>query len=222
MKKIYTLFVLLLTIQFSFAQYNITFKVDMNNYTESFTKVYVSGTGISQEADWCGSCTPLYDSNQDDVWEVTVSIPAGEIEYLFTIDNWGDKEVLSSELPCVKVTGSDVNRVYNVTEDATIPTVCWNSCEACPTSSINLSEGSGFKVFPNPSQGKLQYSLGIESFNKADLFIYNTIGKTVFYKALSRNETGGELNLSNLPRGVYFFKVQIKNGQIFNKKIIIK
>ena len=62
---------------------DVTFKVDMNNYTgAAFTSVYVNGTFNG----WAGSTNPLTDANKDGVWEGTVNIKADSIEYKFTLD----------------------------------------------------------------------------------------------------------------------------------------
>ena len=59
---------------------DVTFKVDMNNYSgAAFTSVYVNGTFNG----WAGSTNPLTDANKDGVWEGTVNIKADSIEYKF-------------------------------------------------------------------------------------------------------------------------------------------
>tara|TARA_Y100001934_G_C12309741_1_gene754316 strand:- start:120 stop:1766 length:1647 start_codon:yes stop_codon:yes gene_type:complete len=46
--------------------------------------VYVQGTFNG----WCGYCNPMSDINEDDIWELTIEIPTGEYEYLFTTQGW--------------------------------------------------------------------------------------------------------------------------------------
>ena len=43
----------------------VTFQVDMNTVTNSFTTPEVNGTFNN----WCGDCWSMTDSNNDNVWE---------------------------------------------------------------------------------------------------------------------------------------------------------
>lgn len=130
MKKLYTLLVFGLASVAAFAQskQNVTFKVDMNNYSAtSYSAVYVNGTYNS----WCGTCNPLTDSDQDGVWEGTFEITADSIEYKFTLDGWNGQENLTAGTSCTKTTSGFTNRFVKLNGDVTLDKVCWNSCDAC-------------------------------------------------------------------------------------------
>ena len=60
--------------------YNVTFQVDMNEYTGSYGTVNLNGSF----AGWCGACIPMTDDDTNGVYEVTVEIATGTIEYKFT------------------------------------------------------------------------------------------------------------------------------------------
>lgn len=108
---------------------NVTFSVDMNQYTGSTANgVFVNGNWGAQ---WCGACNPMSDADGDGVWEATLPIPNGAIEYKFTVDGWNDQEQFAGGEPCTVTNGGFTNRAYTVAQDATISTVCWNSCSAC-------------------------------------------------------------------------------------------
>ena len=60
------------------AQNSVTFQVDMAGYTGgSYGIVNLNGNFNG----WCGPCTPMSDDNGDGVYDVTVDIPNGSIEY---------------------------------------------------------------------------------------------------------------------------------------------
>lgn len=107
--------------------HNITFKVDMNNYSGSFTTPEVNG----EFNGWCGSCTPMSDADGDGIWEVTVPITADSIQYKFSFDNWTGQENLLPGSPCTKTTGGFTNRFMHVTADSVLEAVCWESCQTC-------------------------------------------------------------------------------------------
>jgi len=106
---------------------NITFQVDMNDYTGSFTTVHLNGTFNG----WCGTCNPMTDANSDGVWELTLPLAIDSIEYKFTVDGWTDDEKFAGGEPCTKTVGGFTNRFLIASGDITLPVVCWASCAAC-------------------------------------------------------------------------------------------
>ena len=87
---------------------NVTFQVDMNYVTASFTNVYVSGTLNG----WSGNSNQLTDPDGDGVYEGTLSLLPGSYEYKFTYDNWTGQESLNATLDsaCTITTGTFTNR----------------------------------------------------------------------------------------------------------------
>ncbi len=106
----------------------VTFKVDMNDYTGSFTTVNVNGTFNG----WCGGCNPMTDANSDGVWEVALPLTAGTIEYKFTLDGWTAQENFAPGGSCTVTAGGFTNRTLTFSGNNTVlPVVCYNSCAAC-------------------------------------------------------------------------------------------
>jgi beta-glucanase (GH16 family) len=112
--------------------FNVTFQVDMNNVIVPFTLPEVNGTFNS----WCGSCATLTDVNNDNIWEITLSLPAGYYEYKFSSDNWTAQEDLLNAGNCVVSSWGYTNRFLNITSDTILDLVCWGSCAECISSSV--------------------------------------------------------------------------------------
>lgn len=127
MKKIYTTVIGLLLGLGAFSQSNVTFQVDMNQYTGTFTTPEVNGTFNG----WCGNCNAMSDANSDGIWEVTLPLSDDSIEYKFAHDNWTGQETLTPGSACTKTTGSFTNRFIHISGDTTLPAVCWQSCDVC-------------------------------------------------------------------------------------------
>ncbi len=106
---------------------DITFKVDMSEYTGTYSGVFVNGTFNG----WCGSCNPMTDANNDDVYEVTLNLAVDSFEFKFTTDGWTDQENFVGGEACTKTSGGSTNRFEIVTGNTVLPEVCWNSCSAC-------------------------------------------------------------------------------------------
>jgi 1,4-alpha-glucan branching enzyme len=108
--------------------YDITFQVDMNNVTETFTTPEVNGSFNG----WCGACAPMTDDNGDNIWELTIALEAGTYEFKYAYDNWANGgESLTAGSACTVTNGDFTNRSLVVTEDAVLPVVCYSSCFAC-------------------------------------------------------------------------------------------
>ena len=112
--------------------FNVTFQVDMNNVANPFTLPEVNGTFNN----WCGSCASLTDVNNNNVWDITLSVPAGYYEYKFSSDNWTNQEDLLNAGNCVVSAWGYTNRFLNITSDTILDLVCWGSCAECISSSV--------------------------------------------------------------------------------------
>ncbi len=127
---------------------DVTFSVDMSNYTEAFDSLFVSGTFNNFD----DNSNPLDDSDGDNVWTTTVEgLAPGNYEYLFQLDKFDIIEDFSDKYyDCTNTTfggGGEVfiNRVLTAGSTTTLPTVCWNSCYECGgaiTLTFQLGEGT--------------------------------------------------------------------------------
>ncbi len=126
----------------------IHFSVDMNQYSQNFDQVYVSGTFNN----WSGDANPLTDPEFDGIWEGDILAINGTYEYKITLDNWNTQESFTGYEECTRVdpTGQFVNRLLLVSSDGDLPRFCYNSCYACGQEAhITFRLGMG-GVPPNP------------------------------------------------------------------------
>jgi hypothetical protein len=74
------------------------------------------------------------------VWQATLPIPAGNIEYKFTIDGWNAQENFTANDACIDPNMADnfYNRYLQITGDVVLPAVCFNSCDPCPSNATQL------------------------------------------------------------------------------------
>jgi len=130
MKKIYLLLAMLVSFIGYGQSYNVTFKVDMNQYSGTYTNVYVSGTLNS----WSGNSNQLSDADGDGVYEGVIALAAGNYEFKFTLDNWNAQESLDATLDsaCTLTTGTFTNRYISIgAADTALPVFCWEECAQC-------------------------------------------------------------------------------------------
>lgn len=193
---------------------DVTFQVDMNAFEgDAYTKVNLNGSFNG----WCGECAEMTDEDADGVYEITVSLAAGDtVEYKFTLDGWTQQEEFTEGDECTSTIDGFTNRSLGVGEEATtLDVVCYNSCEACPSGFGELN-GNTFSVSPNPSTGF--FNLTFDNEIDGDVVIYNYQGKVV-YQNLSNTLTQS-IDLSNEPAGIYLIKVMNGNSVGFSQIII--
>lgn len=80
-----------------------------------------------------------------------------------------------------------------------------------------VQNNSELILFPNPNNGKFTVNQ-TNVFNNIEVF--NILGKLIYSSIISNGQNEMEINLSNVPKGIYF--VKLDNGeQITTEKIII-
>jgi hypothetical protein len=147
----------------------------------------------------------MTDANGDNVWEVTAAVPAGGLEYKFTVNGWTDQENFVGGEPCTITVGQYTNRAYTVTGAATIGEVCWESCEACV---VGLDEAtSSVSIYPNPVNSimTVQATEAMQQIRIVDL-----TGKVV--AAFVGNGLTQEISVDDLKAGIYTIQVATATG----------
>jgi hypothetical protein len=192
---------------------NVTFKVDMSDYTgPAYAGVFLNGTFNN----WCGNCTPMTDEGNG-IWSATLPLTVGGAQYKFTLDGWTAFEEFTGTESCIDpIADGFANRYVEITGDTLLPLVCFNSCEACP--SINdLDENTidNVSVSPNPANEKITVSSNnlISSINIIDLS-----GKLV--KTINLNANSTEISINELKSGIYNLIISTSQGIVTNKLIV--
>ncbi len=195
---------------------NVTFKVNMVNYTgvgNIANGVFLNGTFNN----WNGSNIPMTNVGGTN-WEVTIPLAPGQIQYKFTVDGWSDSEQMTAGTPCVDLVADGFdNRALDVTADAVLPNVCWASCDVCPGSGIAELNGAELLIVsPNPASTVFTVSFN-DKLNAVE--VYDLTGKLV--KSVNSNATEMNVSVENLEAGVYTVVVRSAKGD-FSRKLIIE
>ena len=195
---------------------NVTFKVNMVNYTgvgNIANGVFLNGTFNN----WNGSNIPMTNVGGTN-WEVTIPLAPGQIQYKFTVDGWSDSEQMTAGTPCVDLVADGFdNRALDVTADAVLPNVCWASCDVCPGSGIAELNGAELLIVsPNPASTVFTVSFN-DKLNAVE--VYDLTGKLV--KSVNGNATEMNVSVENLEAGVYTVVVRSAKGD-FSRKLIIE
>jgi hypothetical protein len=188
---------------------NVTFKVDMNNYAgAAFTGVFINGTFNG----WNGTSNPMTETSLGSgLWDVTLPLPNGTIEYKFTLDGWNASEQFAGGETCTITTGGFTNRVYTVAGVADLGVVCYESCVAC-IGGIDENAAATFTLMPNPAQTYFNI-VSAEAITEIELV--DLSGKSV------RKVAGTtQVNVADLVQGMYTVIVRSENGTSTSRVIV--
>ncbi|MCP4440638.1 MAG: T9SS type A sorting domain-containing protein [Aureispira sp.] len=83
------------------------------------------------------------------------------------------------------------------------------------------SQVGNFKVYPNPTTGNVFVELDLETQTDVQLDIYNTTGQNVMTRQLNGQADRIELNIGDLPAGVYLMRFAVEN-EVTTKKLILQ
>jgi polyisoprenoid-binding protein YceI len=202
----------------------VTFKVDLSEYTGSYTSVNLNGTFNN----WCGACAVMTDDDMDDVYELTISVPTMDtVEFKYTLDGWAFQEELTEGDPCTLTTIDDgesfTNRFLVLTADTVLPAVCWNACVAC--NALSIEENNWLKnvvVAPNPSEGIFNISADLASSTNISINVTDVQGKVVYQSNETTSIIRQRIDLSHVENGMYLINVISDNGKISEKVFINK
>lgn len=184
---------------------NVTFRIDLSDYSGSYNTVNLNGTFNG----WCGSCAPMTDSDNDSIYEITVSVPSDTIEYKFTLDGWGTQEQLTPGSSCTQTDGQFTNRYLVPSGDTTLGAVCWESCFDCNT--VGIEENNWIEsvsLSPNPNNGQFTIS-SLPLSSSTVISVMDVQGKLIYTQNLEENVQRHEVKLDKFRNGLYI--IQIRN-----------
>lgn len=198
---------------------NVTFQVDMSEYTGSYTEVNLNGTFNG----WCGSCAVMTDADNDSIFEITVNVPNDTIEYKFTVDGWTDDETLTPGMPCTVTDGAFTNRFYVPMGDTTLPAVCWESCEACDAMSIDENQwAEALAISPNPNNGWFTITGTLSETTDMEVSVTDLQGRVIFQTAIFGSQLNEKIDVSHAASGIYLISVRTKKGTTVEKLVLSK
>lgn len=97
-----------------------------------------------------------------------------------------------------------------------IPVEVWLDTDVA---TIDFGKTKDVLVFPNPTDGNIAIQLNFDIQSSAQLRLTDLTGKTVLENSAFNKVT--ELNLNNLPKGVYLLQV-IHEGNIYSGKVVLQ
>jgi len=164
---------------------------------------------------------------QEQVAVYTVDIIADADMYEWIIDPANAGMVVINQNECT-ITWSDS---YEGT--ATINVYGMNDCgegDISPDFEVLVQNCTGFNnqvlqnsfdIYPNPNAGSFKLDLGKNSFDSFKISLINSLGSLVYFQAFKESENQINIELTSLPDGIYYLKLE-SDTFVGMKKIIIQ
>lgn len=98
------------------------------------------------------------------------------------------------------------------------PIVCYNT-----TGIHNNSLEAGFGMYPNPTNGVLNFAVSLPEATNLNVSVSNTLGQVVF-TAMEKNVQGGVFtyDLTTMPKGMYTATISDSNNNKVVRKIVVQ
>jgi hypothetical protein len=225
MKQLSTFLLMLLMSTAAMAQVTLTFRVDMSAETVSPNGVHVAGNwqdDAGYPGEWDPSTAELTDPNEDGIYTLTVTLPAGTYEYKYINDNaWGNNEGGGLSADCGVDDGNGAfNRPAVIAGDSMLPAYVYNSCEVTAVTSIRGQAEVAFSVFPNPFSTQAVISFTNQANEAYQVQLLNTSGQVV---RRYDNVRGSELTVEKgtLTAGLYLASFVNEAGQRSATRLLI-
>lgn len=90
-----------------------------------------------------------------------------------------------------------------------------------PTGLADNQAKDGVSIFPNPSNGNFQLQINnLQSAKKLDMGIYTLQGKRVYPKADVQQQATSNIEISDLPKGVYVLRLYGGKDNYYRKIVV--
>jgi len=115
---------------------------------------------------------------------------------------------------------------FMITLSEEVPAIEMNIIIGNGTASLSVEENSLFTfvgdVYPNPANTQINLSLSMENAERVEISVYNQVGQMVILGSENLNSGPNkiELNISNLPEGIYNMRLQAPNSKALMKTFI--
>lgn len=175
------------------------------------------------------------DQNVSDVQSITFDngaqiIASNQSNYFAFIDSNSDGvpdydvELTNNTLDfSYDIAGNQIKRLLNIVivsgrSSSNSEEVIFDKIELIPEVTETV-----FQVYPNPSNGPLNIKWNNPKDGVQSIELYDLTGSQVKnYTITNKNSSTVEMNISNVPSGLYILRFITTNGEVINKKIIKK
>ena len=81
---------------------------------------------------------------------------------------------------------------------------------------------SNFKLYPNPAQTNAMLNFNeVLNFDRQEVQLINILGEQVLVESIRKGVNSHDLNVENLPKGIYFVNVVINGERVNSNKLMI-
>lgn len=212
---------------------NVTFRMYMGDVIVSSAGLYVAGNFQDAVAgkklcNWSKDTLRLTDANNDDVYELTVSLSPGSYQYKYFNGRGGDPDGEKGDFKTGGC-GSDnglggFNRnldLSSLTKDTVLVVYKFDSCSVykMPTTGIKKSNSVFKGVYPNPATA----SANVSFTNKSVAHVVELLD--ISGKIVSKNNFAAGANYGTIMKptaGTYFVKVTAADGTTASTTLVFE
>lgn len=195
--------------------------MDGSNISGETTDVYSANMSGNYQL-YFSNATEACVGTTDSIYLEMLPAPAPVINVTAAVLSTGTFSTYQWYFEGTAITGATANE-YTPTVDGEYSVVVTNAegCEGEATITVNFTntinaENSNFSIYPNPSNGLIT----VHANENGIVSIYSVTGEIILTHTISNNQNLN-LDLTEVPTGIYFVELKV-NNQIKTQKLIIK
>lgn len=135
-------------------------------------------------------------------------------EQYITIGNFS----IDSATDTLHIGGNNYPGSYYYIDDVTVKKIA--GCDTIDTVH-EYNNGMVFNLYPNPNNGKILLNYSLNANDKAELLIYDSIGKLISTHKLDSSSAQLTITDAQLSDGIYFYRIKVNNKIVQSDKLII-
>lgn len=164
--------------------------------------IFVAGYDLSGNALWATSADGIY-------WQMSNGVAADANSNVYITGEFGSTDLFFGSIGLAKMNNGDSTDNFFIAKLGN-------------TSGIHEVNNTDNKVamYPNPGNGKIQLSSTNAAITRVD--IYNALGEQEFEREFDNAQLLTEIDLSNLPAGVFVVNIGTEQGNLTQKYILMK
>jgi hypothetical protein len=166
-------------------------------------------------------CNEVYECNEQIINSIYLNtfLNSGNLNF-----NEVDKKTIDEIASQCPLTGGDV--VFKArTLQNFYKQVYYNNEDLCNTKPAKIKQVShkeiGNKLYPNPTDDNVIVTIANPATKNTELVMYDLTGKIVLTKEFIEGDTHMEINLEQIPQGVYICQVHHGFVKLFVEKLIV-
>ncbi len=177
-----------------------------------------------QENNAVAPTVAVYEANEKTVNEIMLNTVEAGIYHFTTAEKQAINDIANS---CPMVAGHACYRARSL-RSVYEPNLYYNDIDLCQRVGIafrklrsDIKESMQYSIFPNPANNAVTVRSNTPFIENSNVVLNDVFGRVVLSKMLAKIEIQSDMDITNIPAGMYILQINSENTTLFTEKLII-